>query len=93
MVANFQHEAEKVIELLPDEFSSHQFLKLYATSFPLSYFELMEEYKEVRLAHNQLSNELRRLSEKKQLPIERNGKIKDQNIFGNEDDVAVWQKK
>ena len=93
MVTNFQHEAEKIIELLPNEFTTHQFLKFYAMGYPLSYFELMEEYGNVRLAHNQVSNELRRLSDGNILPIVRNGETMDPSIFGKEDSVAVWNKR
>ena len=93
MVPVFQHEAEKIIELLPNEFTTHQFLTFYAMGYPLSYLDLMEEYGNVRLAHNQVSNELRRLSDSNLLPIVRNGKTMDPSIFGKEDSVAIWNKR
>lgn len=92
MVANFQQEAEKVIELLPSEFNSHQFLTLYAMAYPLSYLEWMNEYGNVKIAHNRISNALRNLPEKNLLQIKNNGKTMDTNIFGNEDGIVSWTK-
>lgn len=89
---NFPREAESLIRLLPNTFTSHDFYTLFAMGFPLSYLDWMETYKDVQKAHNQISHELRRLSDKGTLNIKHIGDVSDPSIFGIPDKIAQWVK-
>lgn len=92
MAINFFYEAREIINLLPtkEPFTSHQFYTLYAMGYPLSYLEWLRKYNEVHKAHREISKKLKKFSVK--LGIERCGNKKDENIFGNEDDIALWKR-
>lgn len=93
--SSFEREAKDILKLLPEKepFTSHKFYTLYAMGYPLSYLKWLEYYKEVHKAHREISNTLRRLSDSDILRIERCGNVTDANIFGNDDEIALWKKK
>jgi len=82
----------KIMELMPDEFDSHDFILALARKYQKLYAEALFTSKEERLPFNGVHREIgKRLKRHKDL-VEQIGNKNSANIFGLESKVAVWRK-
>lgn len=81
----------RVVALLPNEFSSHQFIEKYLQVFEADYISLLNpENGSIRRLHSEIGRFLVNNSNK--LNIEKNGNSMDKNIKGYDSPNALWRK-
>ena len=93
MVETFHYEAARVIEQLPDVFTSHQFLRLYIMGYTNSYLQGLAEYHDVTILHQQIGRYLLHHADDADINIRYVEDRTSITIFGREDNIAVWIKK
>jgi len=93
MIETFHHEAARIIEQLPNEFTTHQFLKLYIMSYTNSYLLGLAEYHDVLILHQQIGRYLLNHSNDADIRISYVEDRVSTTIFGKEDSIAIWTKK
>ena len=86
----FREEVENVLQMLGNEFDSHKFIKLYTIMFPVSYLDMLAEYKNATTTHSVIANYL--LDHRDTLNISREQDVISPSIFGNNVSNASWQK-
>ena len=86
----FREEVENVLQMLGNEFDSHKFIKLYTIMFPVSYLDMLAEYKNATTTHSVIANYL--LDHRDTLNISREQDVISPSIFGNDVPNASWQK-
>jgi hypothetical protein len=83
-------EANAVVEQMPKKFNSHQFIKCYILCYTWSYLSILKEYKDVEIAHREIGKYLKKNDTK--LGIKKIGLEPSENIFGNTDSIALWER-
>lgn len=83
-------EASQVIELLPEKFDSHDFLRQYALCFTWSYLSLLKESGDVQQLHMSIGAFL--INNTSKLNISKIGEVTTANIFGKMTKCAQWSK-
>ncbi|MBR6929846.1 MAG: hypothetical protein IKH61_06415 [Bacteroidales bacterium] len=83
-------EANAVVEQMPSKFNSHQFITRYILCYTWSYLSILKEYKDVEIAHREIGKFLKKNDTK--LGIKKTGLEPSENIFGNIDNIASWEK-
>lgn len=83
-------EAKAVVEQMPKEFNSHQFIKCYILCYTWSYLSILKKYKDVEIAHREIGKFLKKNEIK--LGIKKAGLVPSENIFGNVDTIASWER-
>lgn len=90
---NFDLLINDLIVKLESEFSSHDFIKVFAKKFESEYIEFLNIYKgndAFRTVHSQIA---KYLSENEiKLNIGKTHKLRSENIFGEMDEVQGWKK-
>lgn len=86
----FREEVENVLQMLGNEFDSHKFIKLYIIMFPVSYLDMLAEYKNATKIHANIANYLRNNSAT--LNLSREQDVISPSIFDNNVPNALWQK-
>lgn len=96
----FVAAALKVIEELNSPFNSHDFFEKFAAQNEATYIEWL--YRAIdpdsdgqgtfEKIHQQIAKRLLRCSEKGLLPIRKIGNVAGVNVFGNPDEIAMWEK-
>lgn len=85
-------EAKEVIKQMPEKFNSHQFIERYILCYTWPYLQILKRYKDVEIAHRQIGTFLLKKEKEGSLPIKKEGTEQSENIFGNNDTVALWKK-
>ena len=85
-------EAREVIKQMPKKFNSHQFIKCYILCYTWSYLRLLKQYKDVEIAHREIGKFLNSTHRRENLLIRKTGTEPSENIFGNIDNVATWER-
>jgi len=83
-------EASQVIELLPENFDSHDFLRQYALCYTWSYLSLLMESGDVQQLHMNIGAFL--INNISNLNISKIGEVTTANIFGKKTKCAQWGK-
>ena len=79
-----------MVEQMPKKFNSHQFIKCYILCYTWSYLSILKEYKDVEIAHREIGKYLKKNDTK--LGIKKIGFEPSENIFGNTDSIALWER-
>ena len=88
--------AQAVINELPNDFDSHEFIQKFLTMYEKEYIELLHSYisakdgRIFRAAHAKIGDYL--LQNSKQLNIEDTVRVKSMNIKGNNTENQKWAK-
>jgi len=92
---NFQElydQYERIIDQMPSEFTSHEFILLLAQQNQVAYIQALNAYCDredpFRVVHGLLSNYLNQYESL----IKHMGNKKSDNIFGQPGDCAFWRK-
>lgn len=80
-----------VIDLMPKEFDSHDFILKFLEKYPAEYGKLLIKHSSVNTAHAEIGNFL--LNNSENLNIEYKGEHESLNIFRNMSPCAKWHKK
>jgi len=85
------NDFKKVINGLPNEFDSHEFIKNYIKCYEPEYVKMLSpEFGTFKKAHAQIGKFLS--DEQKTLGIKKNGTILSEDIKGDPDQIASWKK-
>lgn len=85
------NDFKKVINGLPNEFDSHEFIKNYIKCYEPEYVKMLSpEFGTFKRAHAQIGKFLS--DEQKTLGIKKNGTILSEDIKGDPDQIASWKK-
>jgi hypothetical protein len=83
-------DIEEIINQMERPFDSHAFIKRFTRIFQVEYVELLSQYSQepFEKVHNQIGRFL--LEKRELLGIQPNGKVKGENIFGEENENEEW---
>ncbi len=90
MLETFHQETRQVLDLMPKEFTTHQFLKTYIMGYTNSYLLGLAKYHDVMILHQQIGKYL--LNNAANLGISYLEDRMGDSIFGKSDNIAVWVK-
>lgn len=86
-----EQNVKTVVEMMPKEFDSHDFIRRFIWECPKTYGELLIKHNNVKNAHAEISNYLRNYAN--ELEIEQLPDRNSADIFGNTVLNANWTKK
>lgn len=83
-------DVREIINQLEKPFDTHAFIKKFARTFQVEYVELLSQYSQepFEKVHNQIGKFL--LEKNDLLEIQPKGKVKGENIFGEENYNEAW---
>lgn len=85
------NDFKNVINGLPNEFNSHDFIRNYIKCYEPEYVKMLSpEFGTFKKAHAQIGKFLS--DEQKTLGIKKNGTILSEDIKGDSDQIALWEK-
>ena len=91
LIMEYIEECKDVIEKLPPEFDSHDFIRSLMKNYHVLYGMLIIQSESIASAHSKIANYLK--SNQTQLNIvQYPNKVKSLTVFGNEDECANWGK-
>lgn len=95
--ASFVDAAMSVIGELNTSFSSHEFIQKFAKQNEAVYVEWLYNAKDsqngaFQTVHQEMGRRLLNCSKKGLLPIRKIGNVAGVNVFGNPDEIAMWEK-
>ena len=82
----------KIVGLMPDEFDSHDFFLTLAQQNQQLYVELLSGYRDKKQPFRSVHKEIAKRLKKRDDLVVHIGDHSSKNIFGLENDVAVWRK-
>ena len=88
-----QTESRMILSVLPEEFDSHDFIRVGALLATFSFLELLREYHgNFTTIDAQIGQFLNRQAENNNLPIQKVGVHNSETIVGTDSECAVWRK-
>lgn len=85
-----EQDVQTVIEMMPKQFDSHNFILQFIKESPEGYGRLLIKHKNVKTAHAEISNYLR--NHASSLHIRENGKIESEDLFRIIQPCAQWER-
>lgn len=83
-------QAKQVLDQMSNTFDSHEFIIRFIIMFPAKYIDLLAKYKATGKAHGAIAAFLQENSDS--LEIQRQGKIRSENIYGRDTLCEKWKK-
>jgi hypothetical protein len=82
----------RIVNLMPNDFDSHDFILKLAQKYQKLYVQLLFVYKDNNQPFQSVHKEIGRRLKKRDDLVEHLGNHSSQNIFGQENNCAVWHK-
>lgn len=87
------NECRTIISLLPEQFDSHDFIKMGAIVATLSFLDLVKKYDaNFTKIDSQVGQFLMRQSNGNKLPLNKDGETESETIIGTKSICALWRK-
>ncbi|MBR1787552.1 MAG: hypothetical protein IJ756_10395 [Paludibacteraceae bacterium] len=86
-------ESKSILEVLPEQFDSHDFIRLGVLTTPFPFLEMLRQYHgDFTVIDAQIGTFLSRCAEQKTLPIYKSGERESETIVGTIQKCAIWNK-
>lgn len=79
-----------VVDLMPDQFDSHDFIRKFMKQYTVKYAEVLLKFQNVQTSHGHIALNLK--SHSKELGIMSNGRTNSMNVFNEVSECELWMK-